>query len=161
MRGSMKDKIKAFCGGILFTVILVVVVPLVTTIWMQPFIEGVVYSYIEKEAESLGIAIFSSSAIISGILFILALCFGFLFGGGAILRNFGVIGVLGLIFGYWLLGNPYGAIMPVATLILFAILKQLWIKYSEKRKARKERKKWKKEKRKEKKKARKEKKKSS
>ena len=54
MRGSMKDKIKAFCGGILFTVILVVVVPLVTTMWMQPFIEGVVYSYIEKEAESLG-----------------------------------------------------------------------------------------------------------
>ena len=127
----MKDIVKAFVGGILFTLILVIVIPVVTTVYMQPIIE--------EEVNSLGIAIVSSSVIISVIMLIITLCFGFLFGGGAILRNFGIVGVLGLIFAYWLLGNIYGAVIPVATLILFAILKRLWEMY--KKKGKKEKKK--------------------
>ena len=127
----MKDIVKAFVGGILFTLILVIVIPVVTTVYMQPIIE--------EEVNSLGIAIVSSSVIISVIMLIITLCFGFLFGGGAILRNFGIVGVLGLIFAYWFLGNIYGAVIPVATLILFAILKRLWEMY--KKKGKKEKKK--------------------
>lgn len=127
----MKDIVKAFVGGILFTLILVIVIPVVTTVYMQPIIE--------EEVNSLGIAIVSSSVIISVIMLIITLCFGFLFGGGAILRNFGIVGVLGLIFAYWLLGNIYGAVIPVATLILFAILKRLWEMH--KKKGKKEKKK--------------------
>ena len=114
----MKEMIKAFIGGILFTLILVIVVPVVTTNYIQPVIEDYV--------GDRGVGIISSSMIISVLLFLVTIIFSLLFGGGAILRNYGIIGVLGLIFAYWLLGNIYGCIIPVATLILFAILKRIW-----------------------------------
>ena len=114
----MKEYVKAFVGGMLFTVILVIVVPVITTNYIQPVIV--------RHAGDIGVGIISSSMIISAILFLVTILFSLLFGGGAILRSFGVIGVLGLIFAYWLLGNIYGSIIPVATLILFAILKRIW-----------------------------------
>jgi len=114
----MKEMIKAFIGGVIFTLILVIVVPVVTTNFMQPIIEDYV--------GDRGIGIISSSMIISVLLFLVTLIFSLLFGGGAILRNYGIIGVLGLIFAYWLLGNIFGCVIPVATLILFAILKRIW-----------------------------------
>jgi len=136
----MKEMIKAFIGGILFTLILVIVVPVITTNYIQPIIEDYV--------GDRGIGIISSSMIISVLLFLVTIIFSLLFGGGAILRNYGVIGVLGLIFAYWLLGNIYGSIMPVATLILFAILQRIWewIKNKRKDKDKKEPKKEKKSK---------------
>ena len=114
----MKDKIKAFVGGIIFTLILVIVIPVVTNAYLQPLIE--------QEVSTLNIAIVSTSMIISVIMIIISLCFGFLFGGGAILRNFGIIGIFGLVFAYWLMGNIYGSILPVATLLIIWMLKQIW-----------------------------------
>ena len=123
-----KKTLKSFIGGIIFTVMLVVVIPVLTSEWIQPFIE--------KQIDSFPIAVVSTSLMFSVTMLIITLLFSFLLGGGAILRNYGVIGVLGLIFAYWLLGNIYGAVIPVATLILVAILKWLWGKH----KARKEKK---------------------
>ena len=123
-----KKTIKSFIGGVFFTLMLVIVIPVLTSEWIQPFVE--------KQVESVPIAIVSSSLLFSVSMLIVTLAFSFLLGGGAILRNYGVIGVLGLIFAYWLLDNIYGAVLPVATLILVAILKWLWGKY----KARKEKK---------------------
>ena len=114
----MKEMVKAFIGGTIFTLILVIVVPVITTNYIQPVIE----LYVGDR----GIGIISASMIISVLLFLVTIVFSLLFGGGAILRNYGVIGVFGLIFAYWLLGNIYGSIIPVATLILFAILKRIW-----------------------------------
>ena len=116
-----KKTLKSFIGGIIFTVMLVVVIPVLTSEWIQPFIE--------KQIDSFPIAVVSTSLMFSVTMLLITLLFSFLLGGGAILRNYGVIGVLGLIFAYWLLGNIYGAVIPVATLILVAILKWLWGKY--------------------------------
>ena len=115
---SVKDVIKAFVGGIIFTLILVIIIPVVTNVYLQPLIE--------QEVSTLNIAIVSTSMIISVVMIIITLCFGFLFGGGAILRNFGIIGIFGLVFAYWLMGNIYGAILPVATLLIIWMLKQIW-----------------------------------
>ena len=121
----VKTATKAFIGGIIFTLILVIVIPVITTVYMQPVIE--------RGVGDRSIAIFSSSMIVSGIMLIITFAFTFLLGGGAILRNFGIIGVFGLIFAYWLLDNPYGAVMPVITLILVCILKWLWGRYKDKK----------------------------
>ena len=136
----MKDKIKAFVGGVIFTLILVIIIPVITSVYIQPIVED--------EVNSLGIAIVSTSMVVSVIMLIITLCFGFLLGGGAILRNFGLIGIFGLIFAYWLLGNPYGAVIPVLTLILVWILKQIWNRYRGKTKEQEKREKKRKERRK-------------
>ena len=120
-----KQAIKSFIGGIIFTLMLVIVIPIVTSEWIQPFVE--------QQVNSLPIAIVSTSLMFSVAMIIVTLAFSFLLGGGAILRNYGVIGVLGLIFAYWLLDNIYGAVIPVATLILVAILKWLWGKYKDRK----------------------------
>ena len=120
-----KRTIKSFIGGIIFTVMLVIVIPVLTSEWIQPFIE--------KQVNSFPIAIVSSSLMFSASMLLITLLFSYLLGGGAILRNYGVIGVIGLIFAYWLLGNIYGAVIPVATLILVAILKWLWGKIKARR----------------------------
>ena len=114
----MKELAKSFLGGILFTIILVVVIPVITSVYLQPMIED--------EVNNIAISIVSSSLIISVIMLLITIIFMLLLGGGAILRNFGIAGVFGLIAAYWLLGNPYGAIMPVITLILVAFAKYLW-----------------------------------
>ena len=125
MRYPVKELAKSFIGGVIFTIILVVVIPVVTSVYLQPIIE--------KEFNSIEIAIVSSSLIISGVMLLITILFLLLFGGGSILRNFGIPGVLGLIFAYWLLGNPYGAIMPVVTLILIAFAKYLWNRHLKKK----------------------------
>ena len=85
---------ESFVGGLLFTMLLVVVVPVVCEIIIQPRVE-----------ELVGDTTFM------------------LLGGGAILRRFGIVGIIALIVAYWLLGNPQGAIMPVAVLIILYVFK--------------------------------------
>ena len=127
-----KETVKAFIGGVLFTLMLVIVIPVVTSTWIQPFVE--------KQVDHLAIAIISTSLLVSVNMLLVTIGFSLLLGGGAILRRYGIIGVLGLIFAYWLLGNPYGAVIPVATLILVAILKWLWNRHKNKGKPKKEKK---------------------
>ena len=127
-----KETVKAFIGGVLFTLMLVIVIPVITSTWIQPFIE--------KQVDHLAIAIISTSLLVSVNMLLVTIGFSLLLGGGAILRRYGIIGVLGLIFAYWLLGNPYGAVIPVATLILVAILKWLWNRHKNKGKPKKEKK---------------------
>ena len=116
-----KETVKAFIGGAVFTIMLVVVIPVVTSVWIQPFVE--------QQVSHVAIAIISTSLLVSVTMLLITIIFALLLGGGAILRKYGIIGVLGLIFAYWLLGNIYGAVIPVLTLILVAILKYLWGRY--------------------------------
>ena len=121
----MKEMAKAFIGGTIFTIILVVVIPIITTAVIQPFIED--------EANQFNFVVVSSSAVSAVVMLLVTILFSLLFGGGAILRNYGVIGVLGMIFAYWLLGNIYGAVIPVLTLIAVCILKYLWNRHLKKK----------------------------
>ena len=114
----MKEMAKAFIGGTIFTIILVIVIPIITTAVIQPFIED--------EAHQINFVVVSSSVVSAVVMLLITILFSLLFGGGAILRNYGVIGILGMIFAYWLLGNIYGAVIPVLTLIAVCILKYLW-----------------------------------
>ncbi len=116
-----KEAPKAFLGGVICTLILVIVVPIITTAYIQPIII--------EEWGSRSIGIISSSLIVSFLMILVTILFALILGGGAILRRYGVIGVLGLIFAYFIMNNPYGAIIPVATIIAIAALKQLWIYY--------------------------------
>ena len=114
----MKEMAKAFIGGTIFTIILVIVIPIITTAFIQPFIED--------GAHQINLVVVSSSVISAVVMLLVTILFSLLFGGGAILRNYGVVGVLGMIFAYWLLGNIYGAVIPVLTLIAVCIAKYLW-----------------------------------
>ena len=121
----MKEMAKGFIGGTIFTIILVVVIPVITTALIQPFID--------EEINQFNYVIVSSSVVSTVVMLLITILFSLLFGGGAILRNYGVIGVLGMVFAYWLLGNIYGAVIPVLTLIAVCILKYLWNRHLKKK----------------------------
>ncbi len=119
-KGKKDDRpgfVGSFVGGLICTIILVVVVPVVSNMLIRPLVE-----------EAVGYNAFmwfSSSLIVTVIMLLVMLVFSLLFGGGAILRRYGIIGVLALIAAYWLLGDLPGAIMPVAILILMYIVKKI------------------------------------
>ncbi len=116
----MKEMAKAFIGGTIFTIILVIVIPIITTAIIQPFVDEGVHQF--------NYVVVSSSVVSAVVMLLITILFSLLFGGGAILRNYGVVGVFGMIFAYWLLGNIYGAVIPVLTLIAVCILKYIWNK---------------------------------
>jgi hypothetical protein len=102
----------SFLGGLLFTIVLVVVIPVVTAILVQPVVEDLF--------EDHTIGVLAGSLIVTIVMLIFMILFILLLGGGAILRKYGLIGVIGLIAAYWYLGDIWGAAIPVAVLILFA-----------------------------------------
>jgi len=116
----MKEMAKAFIGGAIFTIILVIVIPVITTAFIQPFVDEGVHHF--------DYIVVSASVVSAVVMLLVTILFSLLFGGGAILRSYGIIGVFGMIFAYWLLGNIYGAVIPVLTLIAVGILKYIWNK---------------------------------
>lgn len=121
----MKEMAKAFIGGTIFTIILVIVIPVITTVIIQPFVDEGVHH--------IDYIVVSASVVSAVVMLLVTILFSLLFGGGAILRNYGVIGILGMIFAYWLLGNIYGAVIPVLTLIAVCIAKYLWNRHLKKK----------------------------
>lgn len=109
----------SFLGGFIFTLVLVVVVPVVCNYFIQPAVEDAVGDN--------AFMWFSSSLLVTLIMLGVMLAFTLLLGGGAILKKFGVIGVIALIAAYWVLGDLPGAILPVACLIIMFI----WQKHKE------------------------------
>ncbi len=119
-KGKKDDRpgfIGSFLGGLVCTVVFVVIVPVVSNIIIRPLVEDVVGDN--------AFMWFSSSLIVTAIMLLVMLVFSLLLGGGAILRRYGIIGVLALIVAYWLLGDLPGAIMPVSVLILMFIVKRI------------------------------------
>ena len=104
-------------GGILMTIVLVIIVPVVISWLIQPIVNDFI-----GNTSLLGL---TSGTIAAIVMLIILVLFMLLLGGGAILRRFGVIGIAGLIIAYILLGffvNPAfytGWILPV---IIVAIL---------------------------------------
>ena len=103
----------SFAGGLICTLLLVVAVPIVCDI----LIKSVVVDLIGDTA----IASLSSGTIVTIVMFIVWVIFSMVFGGSAIFKRFGVIGVIALIAAYWLLGRLMDAVIPVAVIIIMII----------------------------------------
>ncbi len=103
----------SFIGGFIFTIILVVAVPVICNHFIQPYVEDMVGDN--------AFMWFSSSLIVTVIMLAVMVLFSMLLGGGAILRKFGLIGVVALIIAYWALGNLPGAVLPVLCLLAMYI----------------------------------------
>lgn len=87
---------QSLAGGILMTILLVIVVPIVISVFIGPLI----LPYFEN----VSFAGLTSGAISGLVMLIILVLFMLLLGGGAILRRFGIIGIVGLVVGYLLLG---------------------------------------------------------
>ena len=110
------NPLQALLGGIVMTLLLVIVVPFVTVEYISPMVEDMIGdTNISTEIISV-----SSSVIAAVVMLLIMVLFMILLGGGAIVRKFGVIGVAGLVIAYWLLDDLYGCILPICIILLFA-----------------------------------------
>lgn len=103
----------SFLGGLILTIVLVVVIPVLTALLIQPFVEDM---FAEHNYNVL-----TSSLIVTIVMLVVMILFILLLGGGAILRKYGILGIIGLIAAYWWLGDIWGAALPIAIIILFAV----------------------------------------
>lgn len=110
----VKETTVSFVGGLVFTLIFAVAVPLVCNYFIQPAVEDAV--------GDTAFMWFSSSLIVAVIMLAVMILFSLLLGGGAIMRRFGWVGVAALIFAYYLLGNLPGAIIPVFCIVVMMAL---------------------------------------
>ena len=121
-----------FIGGVIMTILYVVAVPYVTSTYITPFITEAV--------GDTGFLYFGSETVIQILILIVTIGFILLLGGGAVLRWFGIFGILGMIVAYWLLGDVTKAIIPIISIVVVAII--LWLikpKKDNKKKANKSR----------------------
>ncbi len=103
----------SFAGGLICTLLLVVAVPIVCDILIKPVVVDLI--------GDTAIASLSSGTIVTIVMFIVWVIFSMVFGGSAIFKRFGVIGVIALIAAYWLLGRLMDAVIPVAVIIIMII----------------------------------------
>ena len=114
----------SFLAGMLMTVLLVVVIPVVVDEYIQGWIREVV--------GDTGLAFLTSDVIVTILIWVVILGFMIVLGAGGILRRFGVFGILGLIFAYWIMGDVTDAVLPLV--ILVAMLVVSWVRDVRKRK---------------------------
>jgi len=110
-----KNPLTSLVGGLIMTIILVIVVPVIVSFFIGP----VVRDAIGDTALNTPLVSLSSGAIGAIVMFIVLVLFMLLLGGGSILRKFGIIGIIGLILAYVLMGQTWGWVLPV---IIVAIL---------------------------------------
>lgn len=122
-----------FIGGLIFTLAMVLIIPWVITDYIQPVIVDAVGDY--------QVASLSSDTIVSILIFVCTMAFCFVLGGSSIFRIFGVVGVIGLIVAYYLLGDVKGAILPIIMLCASLLLSFYLHKRKEKKKAEKQKRK--------------------
>ena len=113
-----RNPLISLIGGIVFTMILVIVVPVIVYVVIEPILTPIIEDAFGTETYPW---LFSSS-ISAVVMFIVLVLFMLLLGGGAILKRFGLIGIVGLVVAFWLLGDIEGAIIPIAIVILVWII---------------------------------------
>lgn len=108
-----KETTVSFLGGLVFTLIFVVAVPVVCDYFIQPIVE-----------DAVGDTAFmwlSSSLIVTLIMLAVLVVFSLLLGGSAILKRFGWVGVIALIAAYYLIGDLPGAVLPVICILIMML----------------------------------------
>ncbi|MCL1979070.1 MAG: hypothetical protein FWG60_02800 [Methanomassiliicoccaceae archaeon] len=113
-----KNPLTSLVGGLLMTILLVVIVPVVISF----FIEPIVVDMIGDTDLNLAFIQLTSGAIGAIVMFIILVLFMLLLGGGAILRRFGIIGIAGLIIAYVLLGQTWGWVIPVIIVLILGLV---------------------------------------
>ena len=106
--------VKSFAGGLLMTMVLVVLVPIICNQYISPAIVDTV--------GGSNFLMISSEMLVNLIMWAIILGFMILLGGTMILKKCGVFGVLGLIVAYWLLGDVTDALIPLLMLALSVII---------------------------------------
>ncbi len=120
-----KEALVSFAGGLIMTLILVTVVPVV--------VDTVVLRYISEIVGDHSFLMLSSDVIVNLLVWIVIIGFMVILGSGGILKRFGIFGVIGLVAAYYLLGDVTDAFIPLATLaIVLVIGKTIQIKKSKK-----------------------------
>ena len=113
--------VKSFAGGLLMTLVLVVLVPIVCNEYISPMVS-------EMVGDSR-LLMLSSDMIVNLLMWLIIIGFMVLLGGTMIMRKCGIFGVIGLIVAYWLLGDVTDALVPLLMLVLsMIILKTVEIK---------------------------------
>ena len=113
--------VKSFAGGLLMTLVLVVLVPIVCNEYISPMVS-------EMVGDSR-LLMLSSDMIVNLLMWLIIIGFMVLLGGTMIMRKCGIFGVVGLIVAYWLLGDVMDALVPLLMLVLsMIILKTIEIK---------------------------------
>ena len=113
--------VKSFAGGLLMTLVLVVLVPIVCNEYISPMVS-------EMVGDSW-LLMLSSDMIVNLLMWLIIIGFMVLLGGTMIMRKCGIFGVIGLIVAYWLLGDVTDALVPLLMLVLsMIILKTVEIK---------------------------------
>lgn len=111
---GFREGLKSFVGGLIMTLVLVVLVPMVVDHYIKTYITEVV-------GETTFLAL-SSEAIVNILVWVVILAFFILMGAGGVLKRFGIVGILGLLAAYWLLGDITDAFVPVATLAIVLVI---------------------------------------
>ena len=113
--------VKSFAGGLLMTLVLVVLVPIICNEYISPMVS-------EMVGDSR-LLMLSSDMIVNLLMWLIIIGFMVLLGGTMIMRKCGIFGVIGLIVAYWLLGDVTDALIPLLMLVLsMIILKTVEIK---------------------------------
>ena len=113
--------VKSFAGGLLMTLVLVVLVPIICNEYISPMVS-------EMVGDSR-LLMLSSDMIVNLLMWLIIIGFMVLLGGTMIMRKCGIFGVIGLIVAYWLLGDVTDALIPLLMLVLsMIILKTIEIK---------------------------------
>jgi len=117
-KSKSKNPVVSLIGGIVMTVLLVVVVPVIVSYFIEPIVTDAI-----GDTTIAGLAPGAIGAI---VMFVVLILFMLLLGGGAILRKFGVIGIVGLILAYvFLLDQMWGWVVPVAIVVLLGVVSYL------------------------------------
>mgnify|MGYP000642130605 CR=1 FL=1 len=111
---GFRKGLKSFVGGLIMTLVLVVLVPMIVDHYIKTYITEVV-------GETTFLAL-SSEAIVNILVWVVILAFFILMGAGGVLKRFGIVGILGLLAAYWLLGDITDAFVPVATLAIVLVI---------------------------------------
>ena len=119
--------LKSFAGGLLMTMVLVILVPIICDGFIMPYVSG----FIGDQS----FLMMTSDMLVNLLMYLIFFGFMALLGGTMIYKTCGVVGVLGLIAGYALLGDVNDALVPVLMLLLsMVIMKTIEIKRRKKEK---------------------------
>ena len=113
---GVKKAVGSFFAGLIMTIVLVVVVPVL----INKYITGIVADAVGDNS-----FLFLTSDVLIWLI-VYGILFGFMFilGAGGIFKKFGIVGILGLIVAYWLMGDVTKAFLPL--LMLCAVLVVSW-----------------------------------
>lgn len=118
--------VKSFVGGLIMTMVLVVLVPIVCNEYILPAVVDTIGDN--------GFLMLSSDVIVNLLMWLVIFGFMAVLGGTMVLRRCGIFGVLGLLVAYWLLGSIEDALIPILMLILSVIImKTIQIKRKKKK----------------------------